>query len=413
MKRKKSYVLFYDEAFHDRKLTEKKEKGELNIENNELSDNFISVALGFNTHQSEQYLQNYLKFERNTKKTLGLPEEKEFKGTIVNKKNFKYGLSSFNKDALKIYSEYFDLFNEEVIIQLSSLNKFELIIISILQEIHLNEFVNNQNFMYSIVKFLNTYKNKNLISILFDTETTTEQAINVIINLLSEVSNFIKGVQRKKIEEHALQNIKLILENSYFKIQTATKYTWDYSRSIDGICLLLDELKIKETSVTLTIDREDNTVIEAQKRDFKKVISADSAEFPCVRFADILCNFIGRMLKSIDDEYLEDWDSEETKRNIEKKRILSEQWFKLTEEEFDLYKKIAKIFHKRKDIYWTVQTGIYAGHTSVFFSLIYYIGLSFNSYNDYKEICLETHRENFNTMSVQREFQLFEPVQNY
>ena len=300
------------------------------------------------------------------------------------------------------------MFNKEIIIQISSLNKFELIVISILKEAHLYKFANNQNFIYSMIKFLNTYKNKNLISILFDTETTTERALNTILNLLSEVLVSVKGVKRKQREENALNEMKNILEKSYFEIQTAINYEWDYSRSIDGICLLLEEMRINERSVTLFIDREDSTLFEAKKRNFKKVVSAESTDFPCIRFVDILCNFVGRMLKSIDDEYLEDWDKDETKNNIEQRRILSENWFDLSEEEFNLYKKIAKIFYERKDIYWTIQTGMYPGHTSVFFTLLYYISLSYDSYSDFREVDLENHREAFNRISIEREAHMFQ-----
>ncbi|HHD1564000.1 TPA: DUF3800 domain-containing protein [Enterococcus faecalis] len=405
---KKRYDLFYDEAFHDRKLTEKEtEHGELNIENNEQGENFIAVTIGFRTYQTQEFFTKFLVFENNTKKLLGLQSTQEFKGTTIKKKNFKYGIRSFNKDALKIYSEYFDLFDKNTIITISSLNKFELIVLYLIQNAQLPPYVIIKNFVYSLIKFLDHYKNKELISIFFDKESTTEKILDTIISMFNEVLIFIKGVTRKDREESAIQQMKFIIENSQFEMKTLSEYNWDYSRAIDGIVFLLNELKIKKTSVTLYIDNEEKTVSVAKKYGFKKVESVDSKESVGVRISDILSNFIGRVLKAIDDEYLEDWDNEETKINIHKRRILSSEWFDLNQEQFLLYQKIANIFYYRKDIYWTVKTGIYAGKTSIFFTLIYYIGIEFTNYQEYKEVSLEDHRENFNIRSLEREENIF------
>ncbi|MFC6463695.1 hypothetical protein ACFP65_01570 [Marinilactibacillus sp. GCM10026970] len=408
VKRKKKYHFYYDEAFHDRKLTEnKKIKGELNIENDEQADNFISVAIGFKEHQVDHYLKNYLAFEERTKSLLGIQFEKEFKGTTIKKKNFKYGIHSFNKDAITIYTDFFDIIDMNFIIQISIMNKFELLINSILKDVQLYEMANRENFMYSIIKFMNQYKNKRLISLLFDDTATSRQAIDVIFSLLDEVLNHIKDVPRKTEEVRAIKEIKTILKNSRLTIQTNQKYHWDYSRSIEGISLLLDELNIKQKSVLLFIDNEKETVAAAQKLNFNKVKGVESEDFVGVRIADILSNFIGRIIKAIEDEHLEDWDKEETKVSISQLRILSKEWFVLTESQFNLYKKVANVFIDRKDIYWTIQTGNYAGNASVFLSLIYYIGLSFETYNDYKKIDLEFHREKFNQESVNRESSIF------
>ncbi|MGX7198136.1 hypothetical protein [Enterococcus olivae] len=113
VKRKKNYNFYYDEAFHDRKITEnKKVKGELNIENNEQSDNFVSVNIGLPHHLTEEYFEKYLLFESNVKNILDIDSHKEFKGATIRKKNFKFGIASFNTNTLKIYSDFFDFFDD-------------------------------------------------------------------------------------------------------------------------------------------------------------------------------------------------------------------------------------------------------------------------------------------------------------
>lgn len=410
---KKAYNLFYDEAFHDRKLTEKdKDKGEINTENSESgsnnADNFVTAVIGFETSQTETYFEKYRVFEEKTKQLLGLHETKEFKGITIGKQNFKYGIKSFNKNTLKIYSDYFDLLDKDIFIQISSLNKFEQIVISMLRKGSLSPAINVEAFIYSLIKFMNHYKNKHLVGILFDETTTSKQLFNTVVNLLREVFLVVKDVPRKSSEANAILQMLMILETNQIEIETAPKYDWDYSRAIDGIRLLLEELQIEESSCTLDIDYEKKTIETAKRYNFKKVTGVKSEDYIGVRFSDILCNFIGRMLKSIDDEYLEDWDDLSIIDNIEERRILSEEWFSLSEKQFLLYKKIANVFYERKDIYWTVQTGLYAGHSAVFFSLIYYIGLYYDSYTAFKEVNISEHRERFNAECTDRENRIFE-----
>lgn len=51
-KKKKRYVSFYDETFHDRKITEQKKNiGEMNIENIENSDIFLTTNIMFLAHK--------------------------------------------------------------------------------------------------------------------------------------------------------------------------------------------------------------------------------------------------------------------------------------------------------------------------------------------------------------------------
>lgn len=80
-----------------------------------------------------------------------------------------------------------------------------------------------------------------------------------------------------------------------------------------------------------------------------------------VRISDILSNFIGRMLKSIEDEYIEDQDVDETKKKNSERKILSKEWFRINEKQVNLYKKIAYIFDSRINYHFTTSIGLYAG----------------------------------------------------
>ncbi|MBO0419686.1 hypothetical protein JZO80_05880 [Vagococcus fluvialis] len=402
-KKKKKYICFYDEAFHDRKITESKQKGQMNIENKDNGDNFFTAKIIFLEHQHEKYIKLFNEFENQAKNILGIDFSTEFKGTTIKKANFKNGVSSFNKNTLKIYNDFFDLIDDNWIFQISVMNKFEHVINSILANSSLSYMADEKAFRYSLSKFLNQYRNEELVSVLFDPNSTINKIYNCIVNLLTDVESNIEGIKRKEEEVRAIQQMRFIMSNSLLNLESKEKYEWDYSHSLNGLVFLLEEKNIKINSVNLYIDREERTESLAKQHfNFKTVKGVDSEECSGVRIADIFSNFIGRFVKSIDDEYLEDWDEADTKDKLAERRILNLEWFNLTNEQFELYKKIANVFYARKDIFWTVQTGLYWGHFGVFMSLIYYF-LRYDNFDEYQNYSYEEHREQFNLFCLQRE----------
>ncbi|MGX6961105.1 hypothetical protein [Vagococcus xieshaowenii] len=405
-KKKKFYICFYDEAFHDRKITESKEKGQMNIEQKENGDNFFTAKIIFLEHQHEKYIRLFNEFENQAKEILGIDSSAMFKGTTINKPNFKNGVSSFNEKTLEIYNNFFDLIDNNWIFQISVMNKLEHVINSIFSNSSISLIADEQAFRYSLSKFLNHYRNEELISVLFDSDSTISDIYNCIMNLLDDVENNISGIKRKEKEERAIREIRTILSNSLLNLKSKEKYEWDYSHSLNGLVFLLEEKKIKIKSVNLIIDREERTEAVAKRFfNFKSVKSVKSKDCSGVRIADIFSNFVGRFVKAIEDEYLEDWDNPDTKAKLAERRILNTEWFNLTNEQFDLYVKIANVFYDRKDIFWTVQTGLYWGHFGVFISLLYYF-LTYDNFDEYQSYSYEEHREQFNLFCLQREEQM-------
>ena len=408
VKKKKKYVSFYDETFHDRKITEqKKNKGQMNIENIENSDTFLTTNIIFLAHRYPKQAKKFLDFESKSKLLLHLDKKKEFKGTTINKKNFKFGIASFNKNTIEIYKSFFEIFDDSFYIQISALSKFELVINSIFKEMIVPMDVNERNYKYTLIKFLNSYKNKMLISIFFVENSDTQTIVDEINSLLTEVLENIKGVERKTREEVALRRVQDILNRSIIASQSKEKYQWDYDIAFQGLLLFLKELKIKPNLVTLYVDREELTEQSARKIPFHNVISANSNDYEGIRIADILCSFLGRLIKSIEDEYNEDWDDPKTKSLLDERRILAKEWFELTQEQFSLYILVSDIFYNRKDIYWTIQTGLYWGKFGTAMSLIYYFR-EYHYFSDYKKYSSKEHREFFNTFSVMREQEMYD-----
>ena len=118
-KKKKRYVSFYDETFHDRKITEQKKNiGEMNIENIENSDTFLTTNIMFLAHKYPKQAKKFLDFENKTRCLLHMADNIEFKGTTISKKNFKFGIASFHKNTLEIYRNFFEMFDDSFYIQM-------------------------------------------------------------------------------------------------------------------------------------------------------------------------------------------------------------------------------------------------------------------------------------------------------
>ena len=402
-KKKKRYVSFYDETFHDRKITEQKKNiGQMNIENIENSDTFLTTNIMFLDHKYPKQAKKFLDFENKTKCLLHMADNTEFKGTTISKKNFKFGIASFHKNSLEIYKNFFEMFDDSFYIQISALSKFELVVDSLFEEMFIPKDVIESNYKYSLIKFLNTYKNKRLVSVFFNENSKDTDILNGINDLLTEVLESIQGVERKMEEELALRQVQNILNESKFTIQAKKKYNWDYNKAFHGLLLFLNELKIKTKSLTLYVDSEELTEQSAKNYAFYNVVSANSMEYEGIRIADIMCNFFGRFIKSIEDEYNEDWDDPNTRLLQNERRILVKEWFEITEEQFSLYIQISNIFYSRKNIYWTIQTGLYWGYFGTVMSLMYYFR-EYSDFSDYKKFSSKEHREFFNSFSVMRE----------
>jgi len=125
-----------------------------------------------------------------------------------------------------------------------------------------------------------------------------------------------------------------------------------------------------------------------------------------VRLSDHLSGFITKMVYSMshDPQMLEDKiiDIHDIYENdLESKRILSKEWFDLSEEKFNLYKLVCNALMKSQQNYWTVMTLSYSDGADDLFSLINYI----DDYENYKAYCEKdsiSHSECFNQYVCER-----------
>ena len=105
------YLFFFDESFHDRKITYN-EDGLLNIYKANLLDSYIGVFFGFPIEQIVHVKMKLSEFEKKYKKLLQLGNDRELKGGTFDAGKFTYGLRSLGNNIFRFYKDFFNLVDE-------------------------------------------------------------------------------------------------------------------------------------------------------------------------------------------------------------------------------------------------------------------------------------------------------------
>lgn len=383
MKEKSTIYFFFDECFHDR---------EINIKNISNEDtffyNYIMLGLGIKKENKQRNSEMYQQFEEKYKKIFSIPKEDELKSGIVTKKQYKYGLKSFNKQSLDLYDNFFDLLNNsDYLYYIFVSNKFEYILSQMTYSY--TGFVKYESLMYSIIKLINVYRPTKIIKMIFNKD------IGLLDELISFFySKFIENQNKefKKIENRVIMNCIIMLNE--IKNQNIVP-KWEYKPIFTGFEKFINEIKFDKENVDITIDKEGNKSLNTYQAcidtGFLNSIEKDSKESLELRCADMLCGFIGRMMRGI-------WENNKVAEGEEysERKILSEEWFNIDERRFLLYKKIIKYIKRQSNLYWSTYISLYFDNFLEFLCLLYYFD-NFKDYSQYKETSIQIHREHYNT----------------
>ena len=94
---------------------------------------------------------------------------------------------------------------------------------------------------------------------------------------------------------------------------------------------------------------------------------------------------------------------------MSRKRIISKKWFILSREQYELYALVYEVMLVNQEHYWSAMTMSYGDQCAIFYSLLRYFGTC-NSYEEYKKMSPDQHREAFNgevILELQRHYQSF------
>lgn len=373
----KNICFYFDESFHSRKINTN------TINAQEYFDNYVSVGIGF--INIEKDIELIRKFENVNKKNLSISDTIELKSSVVKKQQYRYGLNSFNNKSLELYKSFWELLNSiDIIPYIFVSNKLEYI----LKQLNIknnNIMYSKDAFIYTIVKAINIYRPPEVLSKLLKNDVNTLLELKkYLIRKIDENNNN----PIKTIENEAFKHATMILDSV---VKNKIDFNWDYKYIFYGFKALIREIGIDSQNVKVFIDKEgeyNNTYSKCKESGFENVYEADSKDCIELRCSDLLCGFIGKMMRAIYE------DTKFTGEKYCKKINLSKEWFEIDEERFNLYKLIAKTIKKKFPYYWSTCISIYFDIFYEFLAIVNYFD-GYANYSEYKKQSIQKHLEKY------------------
>lgn len=432
------YNLYIDESMYDQNISMK--DGKYNGELEESSETFTLLTIGGKKEELSVLNGGFTKFEEKWKKELNIPKQKEFKGNSIGKMQYEYGFSHMEKKYVKLYYDFLDLLNKnnEFLLQVSFINKFEIVIERLIEQNFASEIEKliEQNLesgiirlndskikiyrgiLYSIIKFYDINKDKELLELLFRDNTPDEKLINKMSEIAREVEMKEFNNKRKSDEKEIAHFLYYLLKNNISIDKTHTKYRWNFERSINGLRNLLRELQIPEKSCNVWVDgKKESIEFNAIKDsfDFNSLNPAESDKDNIIRICDLLSNVMASIIRAIEKDTLE--YEKGNKHFSEELNLLDEKWFYVEgmdkrkdnfgKQVFETYQLLGKLFKEREDIIWVSDIGVYNDSALTFFELLKYYN-QFKSYDEFIEISPKEHTRCLNDAILRRQHEIYE-----
>lgn len=333
------YNFFYDESEHSRKI------GLKTITAENYYDNFVSVLIGWEDEHQGKIEKAYIGFEEKYKDR---KKKGELKSTTIKPEQLKYGFASLNAENVDFLSDFLSLLSNDVLIYCSSISKIEYLVSQLTCNYESNFIFDKDLLTYALVKVLVTNKPKEVQKAIYVSPEAFIKELRSFLQKKIEIDK--QNVEVKELEISAFEEILAILQN----VQTPEIVDWDYTFPFTGFKKFLSEKDISDYNII--IDREgdkQNTVNAAKYVGLKNVSDALSNDQVGIRMADMLCGLIAKMMKSLTQAL----HSKETYKITQ--TLLPEEWFKVNESQFALYKKFAALVDRQKDLLLRISTSVY------------------------------------------------------
>lgn len=395
---------YYDEAFHDRSITAK-DNSEINIYKNGSSDIYVGFFCGYDETLEAAISKKYLELDHKYRELFTIPEGKELKGTTIKRQNYTHGFASLKKLNINFYDDFFSLLdNPNIIFHISMFSKTELII---------REFMRNLTFpsqlkpaeetiIYILTKFLFNYRKQSLLKKMMEASTPSEavQVLHLLRDYVKKVVEQSGHTKKKRAERNALFELHCILGYAQITNYIKPELSWRYEPIFIGFNKLLRERNISRKNVSLVIDTEEKTYIAAKAVGKYGNCEQDASEVCTgIRIADFLSHFFGTLAVSLIQELNEGEiksDDDLNQRDYASKKLLSKDWFIVTEPQFNLWNKIESIILNYHHYEWTGYDGVFCDTPALVFALLEYIKL-YKNYEEFQNISPANHCEYFNT----------------
>lgn len=374
------YNFYYDESEHSRIINLSTITGETYY------DNFLAAIVGWDSNNETEIKQKYLAFEE---KYAERKKKGELKSDTFKSNQFKYGFASFNKPNVEMLNDLLSIIDDDFFIYLFVASKIEYIIIQLFKNYENSLFVDMDSVRYSIVKAILTYRPTEVINSIY---AEPEEFVSSLIDFFTQRIELNKSnIVLKEAENNAFENILMILQD----VEPPTSINWDYHMSFVGFSSLLKSKRIADYS--LTIDKEGNSKTHdaAIEVGIVNCTEVDSKEHFGLRIADMLAGIVGKMMKSLYHSL-----RNESNNATVTKTLLDKSWFKVSEEQLCLYKKLHHILLEINNDWYKIYAGNYSDDLISLLALLDYMN-HFKSADEIQKD-FDMHPEYCNTCMCRR-----------
>lgn len=367
------YNFYYDESEHSRKINKE------TITAGNYYDNFITGVVGWKSEKANEIEKKYLAFEE---KYTDRMTNGELKSSTIKNKQIRNGFASLSNDNIIFLHDFFKLFNNDIYIFFSASSKIEYVVHQLFQNYQNTLMVDIDSMKYSIIKAIVLYQPKEIIEGIY---TNTGEFIELLREFFNDRISANKGnLSLKKQENQSFIQILFILDD----IHESFSIDWEYSMPFYGLKKYLDEMNISD--YFLIIDREGHdskTLQAAQGIGLKNADEKDSKEYVGIRWADMFAGVISKLMKVLHSQLA--YSSIDDGIN---KKLLSEQWFQVNDEQLELYKQLSYIVSQLNNAWYKSFAGLYSDDLIVLISFVNYMA-HFNSVSEIRETDYKLHAE--------------------
>lgn len=362
-----SYIFYYDESEHSRKINH------TTVSASNYYDNFITTVVGWKKEEELSLERKYLDFEQ---KYENRQKNGELKSTSIKNKQLQSGFASLSKENLQFLEDFLNLFDDRIFIQFSVVSKVEYIISQLFQN-YRNSIINIEMLTYSTTKLIMLYRPRKIFKSIYD---DIQKLPQLLIEFCGErlVANE-DNLDLKQRENNILAEIIFLLKD----INEEFEINWNYEIAFLGFRKYLNELKINDYSLILDNEGEEEqdskTLIAAKLAGLNNIQEKDSQESFGLRMADMLAGIVSKFLKALNAELrYKDYSD-----GINKK-LLSVQWFRISNKQFRLYKKLYYVITELNEAWYKAYAGNYSDDLITFVGLLEYIS-HFRSFEEFKK----------------------------
>lgn len=389
------YYFYYDESEHSRKIN----LNTVTAEN--YYDNFIAAFVGWKSENENLLFKNYVAFEEkyNDRKSKG-----ELKSQTLKQKYFDSGFASMNKDNICFINDFLSLFDGNISVYFAVISKIEFIISQLFYG-YKNSFMCDMDAMrYSIIKAILMYRPKEIIEGVFENTGELIAALKAFFE--DRIKQNELNLSLKQRESKTFGEILMVL-NDICDINTIN---WDYDIAFLGFKQYLIDREINDFK--LIIDKEgkegknSNTLNAAKHVGFNTAIEMDSKHSVGVRISDMFAGLLSKLLKSLHNSLRYDSSNEKPQ-----KKVLNKEWFLLSQEQLELYKKLYTIICELNNDLYKIFLSKYSDDLILLIALLNYMN-QFSSAEELKKQNIDMQGEYFNAYACKYLEDYFSQMRN-